>query len=142
MARKISDFEILTKTLFFECGSTQEIFDVLMVGWVIRNRVKKGGVLGKWFGNTYERVCLKKWQFSCWNGKDINEIKKIEWGNNNFRWAMCRMAAAYIIEAPESHNPIPKVYYYYNPMLVSPKWARNMKMVTPLLRLDHIFMKK
>ena len=36
----MTDFEIFAKTLYFEAGSTQEIFDVIMVGWVIRNRVE------------------------------------------------------------------------------------------------------
>ena len=38
------------------------------VGHVILNRVRKGG----WWGNTVEEVCLKPWQFSCWNKGDPN----------------------------------------------------------------------
>ncbi len=130
-------FDILTKTLYFEAGSTQEIFDVILIGWVIRNRVNGS----RWYGNTYQKVCLKKWQFSCWNGKTLDEIEAIKWDNSkDFRWSMCRMVAAYIIDAPESHNPIPRICHYYNPMLIAPRWARNMKMVSPLLKLDHIFL--
>ncbi len=140
MEVKISDFEILTKTLFFEAGSTCNIKEVLYIGWVIRNRVE-----GKrWFGNTYKKVCLKKWHFSCWNGKTIKQIKKIKWdnSNNHFAWKMCRFVAAYIMESPAWHNPIPGATHYVEPTLACPSWARKMERLYPQLKLKHLFFKE
>lgn len=132
----MDDFEVLTKTLYFEAGSTQEISDILMVAWVIRNRVKGK----KWYGNTYQKVCLKKWQFSCWNGWTLKRIEAIKWDNGkDFRWSMCRFIAAYVMEAPVSHNPFPKCCYYFNPSLCRPTWASKFNRVHPNLKLDHVF---
>lgn len=135
----MDDFEILTKTLFFEAGSTCDIEEVLYIGWVIRNRVEGS----RQFGKNYVEVCLKKWQFSCWNKKSIEEIEKIKWDNSkNFGWAVSRAVASYIIEAPEKFNPIPKVYDYYNPQLCCPSWGRKYKRIYPQLKLKHIFFKR
>jgi spore germination cell wall hydrolase CwlJ-like protein len=137
---KMDSLEILSKTLFFEAGSTCDIFEVLYIGWVIRNRVEGPS----WYGKTYEEVCLKKYQFSCWNGKTLDEIESIAWdnGSKNFRWSMCRFVAAYIIDAPADHNPIPKVYDYYNPQLCCPSWGRKYKRIYPHLKLKHIFFRR
>jgi len=132
----IKSRDILAKTLYFEGGSTQGLFDIIFVAWVIRNRMKAQ----TWMGKTYIEVCLKKYQFSCWNGKTLEEIEAIEM-NGSFRWRKCLMVAEYVMEEPEKENPFPgELSHYCNPMLVSPKWARNMKMVSPNLRLDHIFL--
>ena len=134
-AKKLmTEEEVLAKTLYFEAGC-EEIFDILMVGWVIRNRVKGS----KWYGNDYIEVCLKRLQFSCWNKKSAKQISCISM--TNWKWAVCKMVAEYIMRSSERENPLPGVHCYYNPMLCSPKWARKMKMVVPLMRLDHIFLK-
>ena len=44
---------------------------LVAVGWVIRNRCQSGG----WFGNTIRKVCLKPYQFSCWNEDDCNKAQ-------------------------------------------------------------------
>lgn len=133
----INNKNILIKTLYFEAGSTQEIFDVLMVGWVIRNRVRGPGH----FGKTYKDVCLKKWQFSCWNGKTIQQISRIIINGKSFRWTVCSMVASYIMTAPESHNPLPGVCFYFNPDLCRPSWAEAFKRFHPLYKLNHVFYK-
>lgn len=38
---------------------------------VVMNRVARGG----WWGATVLEVCLKPWQFSCWNADDPNRAK-------------------------------------------------------------------
>nr|WP_240796909.1 cell wall hydrolase [Terasakiella sp. SH-1] len=51
------------------------------VAQVILNRVNRGG----WWGNDIASVCLKPWQFSCWNYNDPNrsKIEKLMPGDND-----------------------------------------------------------
>lgn len=131
---KMTSLEILTKTLFFEAGSTCSMNEVLHIAWVIRNRVEGK----KWFGNTYRKVCLKKWQFSCWNGKSEKDIEAIQ-VDGTLEWIMCQSAASYVLRAPAWHNPIPLVTHYFNPTLAFPKWGRKLIQFWPQLKLKHIF---
>lgn len=43
----------------------------IAVGWMIGNRVNDGKAKS-WWGEDYAGVCLKAWQFSCWNKDDPN----------------------------------------------------------------------
>lgn len=40
------------------------------VACVIRQRAEERGL-------SFEQVCLQKWQFSCWNGKQIEDLKHL-----------------------------------------------------------------
>lgn len=134
MKKNVNELEIFAKTLFFEAGSTCDLQEVLHIAWVIRNRVEKK----RWFKKNYIEVCLQKWQFSCWNHKTFNEIKKIKL--NNFRYLMCMMIAEYVKDSPKKFNPIPGVCYYYNPQLCCPSWAKKLKRIYPQLNLKHLFL--
>ena len=129
-----NDLNIFIKTIFLEAGSTCSIDECLGVGWVIRNRVKKGG----WYGHGYEGVCLKSKQFSCWNDVKPGSIEI----TNQFRWRICIAIADYIINAPEKFNPLPGVCFYFNAKLCRPKWAGKMKKVEYNTYLDHVFYKE
>jgi spore germination cell wall hydrolase CwlJ-like protein len=133
MAIDKKELDIFAKTLYFEAGSTCDIFEVLFLAWVIRNRVEGSS----WFGSDYQKVCLKRYQFSCWNGVARKEIDNMK--INNFRFKMCLFIAEYVMRWKGSENPIPKTCYYYEPTLCSPKWARKMKRIYPQLKLKHIF---
>lgn len=65
--------EIMARTLYGEARGEYTRADgglaaLIAVGNVIMNRLIKGG----WFGRTVEEVCLKPFQFSCWNKSDPN----------------------------------------------------------------------
>jgi N-acetylmuramoyl-L-alanine amidase len=63
---------IFARTIYGEARG-ESLVGKVAVGCVIMNRVKKGG----WWGDTIEDVCLKKFQFSCWNSDDPN-LEKIK----------------------------------------------------------------
>ena len=105
MKHTTEDKEIFAKTLYNEAGSTCSIFEVLFIAWVIRNRVEGK----KWFGNTYTKVCLKKYQFSCWNKKTKKQILGLKY--NNFRYMKCMMAAELVLNEEAKFNPIKKSCY-------------------------------
>jgi len=61
------ELDILAKTLWGEArGEGRE--GLIAVAWVIKNRADNPG----WWGKSIELVCLKPYQFSCWNADDPN----------------------------------------------------------------------
>ena len=65
----LTDRDYLALTIYGEARGEKNA-GRLAVGTVIRNRVKAGR-----FGPSYEAVCLKPQQFSCWNATDPNRPK-------------------------------------------------------------------
>jgi len=74
-----SDLDIATRTVWGEARGEGEA-GRRAVAWVIRNRSEidlwEDG-RADWWGETLSEVCLKKYQFSCWNAKDPN-LKKLQ----------------------------------------------------------------
>ncbi|MFW0755465.1 cell wall hydrolase [Pseudomonas sp. H11T01] len=64
------DPDILVRTLWGEARG-EGLAGRIAVGWTIRNRVNDGKAKS-WWGEGYAGVCLKVWQFSCWNKNDPN----------------------------------------------------------------------
>lgn len=70
----MSDIDTLARTMWAEARGEGEA-GMVAVGCAIRNRVTIDlGNDGKpdWWGEGYEGVCKKPWQFSCWNANDPN----------------------------------------------------------------------
>lgn len=67
---KFSDSEILARTIYGEARN-QGTDGICAVANVIMNRVKLNG----WRGHDVRSVCLKPFQFSCWNQSDPNRAK-------------------------------------------------------------------
>lgn len=61
------DIDVVARTVYGEARGEPNLGKTA-VAHVILNRVKHGG----WWGNTIQRVCLKKYQFSCWLKDDPN----------------------------------------------------------------------
>ena len=56
------DLDTMARTMWGECrGCDTE--GQIGVANVINNRVNAR----RWYGKTHKEVCLKEWQFSCWN---------------------------------------------------------------------------
>ncbi|VVO24210.1 hypothetical protein PS723_04459 [Pseudomonas fluorescens] len=62
--------DILARTLWGEARG-EGLAGQIAVAWTIRNRVNDGKAKS-WWGEGYAGVCLKAWQFSCWNKNDPN----------------------------------------------------------------------
>jgi N-acetylmuramoyl-L-alanine amidase len=66
-----SDQEIIAKTAWAEArGDGNEGMTAVIN--VIQNRLLSGI---SWWGNTFRSICLKPYQFSCWNSGDPNLAK-------------------------------------------------------------------
>lgn len=73
----MSDIDTLARTMWAEARGEGDI-GMIAVGCVIRNRVTADlGGDGKpdWWGEGYEGVCHKPYQFSCWLPNDPNLSK-------------------------------------------------------------------
>ena len=67
------DISVMAGTLWGEARSEGEQ-GMIAVGNVIMNRV----AAKSWYGDHIKGVCLKEWQFSCWNDNDPNKQKILE----------------------------------------------------------------
>lgn len=80
---------------------------------VVLNRVKAPG-----FPGTIAGVAHQPWQFSCYNA---NVRNRLYWGPiPQSCWDAARAAVA-------GQDPSRGATYYFNPYLVMPSWARNMR---------------
>lgn len=70
MTNKEREIDLTARTIWGEARG-EGIRGMQAVANVIRNRVKAGS----WYGQTYEDVVLKPYQFSCWNENDPNFSK-------------------------------------------------------------------
>lgn len=81
---QFSDLEILARTIYGEARNQPEL-GKQAVACVVMNRVKIGG----WWGDTVRDICLKPFQFSCWNENDPNRAVILAVANSDFVFAEC-----------------------------------------------------
>lgn len=110
---------ILACTLWGEArGEKEEAVEA--VAQVILNRAEHP----RWWGKDVRSVCLKPWQFSCWNKLDPNRAKlaePIKYGG----WApwekCCHVAAMALAEPVLSGYLIHATHYFSLPLTEPPK---------------------
>ncbi|MCE0464918.1 cell wall hydrolase [Pseudomonas uvaldensis] len=132
------DRDILARTLWAEARG-EGLAGQIAVAWTIRNRVEDGKTKS-WWGEGYAGVCLKPYQFSCWNQNDPNYpflsgAKPIP----PKQIAQAQRAADLVISGAEPDITKGATHYYATTMPKPPAWAAK---ATQTLRLgNHIFFK-
>lgn len=128
--------DTLSRTIWGE-SRNQSREGMVAVAWVVLNRANAP----KWWGNSIETVCLKPWQFSCWNLGDPNEPylrgRKAIPGRE---YAVAHEAALAAVHGYEP-DPTGGATHYYNPKAVSktPAWVKG---ATRTVQIGaHIFFK-
>lgn len=121
------DREILARTLWGEARG-EGLAGQLAVAWTIRNRVFDGKQKS-WWGEGYAGVCLKPWQFSCWNQNDPNYAylsgaKPIPKGQ--FKQAM--EAANAVIDGTVDDMTGGATHYFATSMPKPPAWIKGAKL--------------
>lgn len=116
---------IMARTIYGEARG-EKVRGKEAVACVIMNRVKRGRARGGyWWGSTVEEVCLRPWQFSCWNEGDPNRavIEKVDASNRNFASCLriARRAVAGALEDPTNGAT------HYHAKGSFPPWARGRK---------------
>jgi N-acetylmuramoyl-L-alanine amidase len=125
-----NDVDILARTIWAEArGESQQ--GKRAVAWTVLNRV----AAKSWYGKTVASVCLKPWQFSCWNENDPNlpKLQAVDLNRNSYRNAMCAA-----LSVMQGHSPDPtEGSRHYHASNVRPLWAKGH---TPVVRLGrHAF---
>jgi len=134
MAADLTELDTMARTLYGEARS-EKLMGLVAVGWVIRNRV----ILGGWWGDTIDEVCLKPAQFSCWNTQDPNRQKILVASQAAPSFRRC-YAVAVLVLLGEYEDPTHGATHYYAPATVDPKWAKSMKVTVEIG--NHRFLKR
>lgn len=117
-------------------AANQDYIGKLAVGWSIRNRVMKPGAT--WWGDDWETVILKPWQYSSFNANDPNAVKIPGDPANDQAWASSLLAAQ-VAYTGTGTDPVDSATHYYNPKAVkgTPAWVATAKFVKTIG--DHWF---
>ena len=98
------------------------------------------GKTKSWWGEGYAGVCLKPWQFSCWNKNDLNYAYLS--GAKSIPAAQYAQALKAADQVMAGTTPDPTggaTHYYATTMPKPPTWAKGAKQTLKLGQ--HIFFK-
>lgn len=133
MTEHEKDRDILARTLWGEARG-EGLAGQIAVAWTIRNRVNDGRTKS-WWGEGYAGVCLKSWQFSCWNKNDPNYAYLSGEKPIPFRqFAQAQKAADLVMSGSVKDPTGGATHYYATAMPKPPAWANGAK---ETLRLGH-----
>jgi N-acetylmuramoyl-L-alanine amidase len=113
------EIDILARTIWGEARGESDAGKA-GVAWVVQNRATKGG----WWGDDIVEVCLKPYQFSCWNHNDPNrkQMERLSL-NNNSLFQKCVEIARDVLRGT---LPDPtKEANHYHADSVKPNWAKS-----------------
>lgn len=122
------DIDALARTIWGEARGEDEKGRML-VAQVILNRWRTG-YRGK---KSIADVCQDPWQFSCWNGVDVNRAKIMRVDMNDKAFRACFRIALSAIDVTDS-LPVTARHYYATSMRQPPKWSVGH---TPVLEHGH-----
>ncbi|WP_417821355.1 cell wall hydrolase [Terasakiella sp.] len=115
--------DVLARTLFGEARG-EKVRGLEAVACVVINRVEKAIRRGGyWWGNDAEGVCLRPWQFSCWNVNDPNREQILKITGENKVFASCLRVARRALFGGVK-DPTQGATHYHRIGLL-PAWARN-----------------
>lgn len=133
--------DTLARTIYGEArGETTEGREA--VANVVINRIRfaqarQGGRY--WWGNTFEFVCRKPWQFSCWNDDDPNREKLMLVQAENDVFAECLEVARRAVDGELRDNTEGATHYHVTSMPFPHSWG---KPIDPHLTIGrHVFYK-
>lgn len=135
--RTAYEFVLMALTAYYE-AQDQGAQGMLAVCWAIRNRVMKPGKT--WWGDDWEEVVLKKWQFSA-----LAESRRLDSlpgdPSKNTAWAAALDVAEHCYLGM-GVDPTNGATHYYAPKLIeAPAWVSAPGTVKTAEIGDHIFYK-
>lgn len=117
------EVDILARTLYGEARG-ETVRGKEAVASVVLNRVKRAkGRGGYWWGDSIEAVCLKPWQFSCWNENDPNRAKILAVDETNTVFESCLRIARRAVSG--CLEDITKGATHYHVKSLTPIWTRG-----------------
>jgi spore germination cell wall hydrolase CwlJ-like protein len=126
------DIDIMGRTIYGEARGEPGVGQVA-VAWVIRNRAERAEYAGPNHGmpGAIATVCLKPWQFSCWNRNDPNLPKLVQLPRapqEPPQFEIARRVCGNVIPDPTNGADL----YYVSEMEDPPSWAFTCKVVAQI----------
>lgn len=114
--------QVLARTIWGEARG-EPVRGKEAVAAVILNRVARAATRGGryWWGGTVTEVCLKPWQFSCWNARDPNREKLLRVTERDKSFAACLRIARRAL-AGQVCDPTAGAMHYHA-RGIHPPWA-------------------
>lgn len=122
MIQTFSDVDIIARTLYGEArGEVAKVGVIALkaVASVIWNRWR---VQPLYFGITPREVCLKPYQFSCWNKNDPNLERLLTPHISDETYSLCKMVADEFL-AGKGEDVVNGSDHYHAIWLAPPSWA-------------------
>lgn len=118
----LSDLDVMTATVWGEARGEERIGQVA-VAWVIRNRAENP----RWWGRNIREVCLKPYQFSCWNPNDPNYKKITSFDlKKEFNYSLIREVCKEVFDADKSQDLSNHADHYCVTSIIHlVKWAKG-----------------
>jgi N-acetylmuramoyl-L-alanine amidase len=132
------EIDIMARTIYGEARGEYYhreggVASLIAVGNVIMNRLHAKDR----YGSTVKEVCLKPWQFSCWNNNDPNRNRLLDDQINDSVFPICRHISEKVFQGHWPDLTRGSNHYHTTTMPVIPKWAKDRE---PALRLaGHVF---
>lgn len=121
--RRDRDIDVLARTIYGEARG-EPVRGKEAVACVILNRVRRAKRRGGyWWGEDIESVCLKPWQFSCWNDEDPNREKLLKVTGANSVFKTCQRVARRAVGGAIK-DPTEGATHYHN-VRIEPPWSRG-----------------
>ena len=112
------DEKLLLAVCMYGEAASESYLGKFAVGCVVRNRVLTPG----WWGDSYRRVILAPWQFSCFNeGAPTLKMMRAPKGD---AWADCLKAAQAILDGEPDVTA--GATHYFAEYIKKPEWANRM----------------
>lgn len=132
---KIKTIDILARTIWGEARG-ETLTGKEAVANVILNRFKLSQRRGKmWWGNSVEEICLKPYQFSCWNKTDPNYSKVTTVDETDPQFSICQRIATRAMNGVLPDHTFGSDHYHAATIL--PSWAESR--VSQVTIGHHIF---
>lgn len=123
-----ADLDALARTAYGEARG-EPLGGIVAVCWVAVNRLRAES----WFGRSIQEVCMKKYQFSCWNEGDPNLPLLLAVTGDDAAFRRCLGAAALVLSG-DLPDPSGGATHYYRDGSEVPSWAESM---VPTITIGH-----
>ncbi len=119
-----NEIDIMARTLYGEARG-EGLKGIEAVASVIMNRVRIGREKGGyWWGDSVETVCLKPFQFSCWNPNDANFDVIQSVMPKEAEFYLCQHVAMRAIRGTLADETGGATHYHT--LSSNPAWARHL----------------
>ena len=128
---------ILLAVLVWREARNQSALGKLAVAWSVRNRVFKSGKT--WYGDDWEEVVLKRWQYTSFEKSDPNATMLPGDPMKDIAWADSLQVAETAYFGLDT-DPTGGATHYYNPAVVAkPAWVSAPDTMFKVAIGDHRF---